>query len=50
MSEGARPAGSDGQLLFHVIDRHDGLVSLALGIVLPLGGPNNIEATRPGAD
>ena len=46
--DGARPAGSDGQILFHVIDRGSGLATIALGVVLPLGGPNNIEAIRQG--
>lgn len=43
-SDGPRPAGSDGQVLFHVVAREGGGISLAVGVVLPLGGPDNIEA------
>lgn len=42
-SDGPRPAGSDGQVLFHVIDRGAG-VSLAVGVVIPIGGPDNVQA------
>lgn len=50
LSDAPRPAGSDGQLLFHLVDREEGRASLALGVVLPLGGPDNIQAfrSRPG--
>lgn len=43
-SDEPRQAGSDGQILFHVIDRGAPGVSLAVGIVIPLGGPDNILA------
>lgn len=46
---GPRLPGSDGQLLFHVIQRDQGRASIAVGVVLPLGGPNNTEAVRRGA-
>jgi hypothetical protein len=50
VAEGPRAAGSDGQVLFHLIDRGGGMSTLTVGVVLPLGGPDNIEATRgPGA-
>lgn len=44
-SDGPRPAGSDGQVLFHVIDRNGVGVSVAVGVILPLGGPDNVEAS-----
>lgn len=44
LSDGPRPAGSDGLVLFHVIDRPGEGVSLAVGVVIPLGGPDNIAA------
>ena len=43
-SDAPRPAGSDGQVLFHVVARDGAGISLAVGVVLPLGGPDNIEA------
>lgn len=47
-ADGERPVGSDGQLLFHVVQREHGGVSLALGAVIPLGGPTNSTASRGG--
>lgn len=44
MFDGPRPAGSDGLILFHLVQREDADASLALGVVLPLGGPDNIQA------
>ena len=44
-SDGPRQAGYDGQVLFHVIDRDGVGVSLAVGVVLPLGGPDNVGAS-----
>lgn len=49
VTDGPRRPGSNGQLLFHVIHRDEGGASLALGVVLPLGGPDNVQAVRPGA-
>ena len=43
-SDGPRSAGSNGQVLFHVVERHPAGISLAVGVVLPLGGPDNVEA------
>jgi len=43
-TSGPRPAGADGQVLFHLIHRAPGEASLAIGIVLPLGGPDNVDA------
>jgi hypothetical protein len=47
-SSGARPLGSDGLILFHVIDRGDGLVSVAVGLNIPLGGPDHVAAVSGG--
>lgn len=41
---GARAAGSDGLILFHPVDRGEGLVSLAVGVSIPLGGPDHVQA------
>lgn len=43
-SSGARPAGSDGLLLFHLVDRGEGLASLAVGLSIPVGGPDHVQA------
>lgn len=43
-ASGARVAGSDGLILFHLIDRGDGQVSLAVGLSIPLGGPDHVQA------
>jgi hypothetical protein len=43
----ARAAGSDGLILFHVIDRDPG-VSIALGVHLPVGGPDQVHAVTRG--
>ena len=40
---GAR-TGSDGLLLFHAIDRGSGLATIALGLGVPLGGPDQVAA------
>lgn len=47
--EGKRLPGSDGLILFHVIAREDGSQSLAIGLGIPLGGPDHIRA-RAGAN
>lgn len=40
----ARPPGEPGLLLFHPIDRGDTRCSLALGMSIPLGGPDQVAA------
>ncbi|MFJ3406581.1 Z1 domain-containing protein [Promicromonospora sp. NPDC090134] len=45
---GARLPGSDGLILFHVVDRFDGHQTIAAGVSVPLGGPDHIRA-RSGA-
>lgn len=45
---GARGRGSDGLLLFHVIQRDGGLVSIAPGLSIPVGGPDQVHAVRSG--
>ena len=44
----ARERGSDGLLLFHVIQRDIGGVSLAPGLSIPVGGPDQVHAVRTG--
>ncbi|MGW8564768.1 Z1 domain-containing protein [Isoptericola sp. NPDC055881] len=46
--EGARLPGSDGLILFHVVGREDGSQAVAVGVSLPLGGPDHIKATTGG--
>ena len=41
----ARERGTDGLLLFHVIERDDG-VSLAPALHIPVGGPAQVQARR----
>ncbi|RYG80362.1 hypothetical protein EON77_08235 [bacterium] len=43
-TSGARPAGSDGLILFHLVDRGAGKVSIAVGLSIPLGGPDHVTA------
>jgi hypothetical protein len=43
-TSGARPAGSNGLILFHLVDRGEGLASLAVGLSIPIGGPDHVEA------
>lgn len=45
--DGSRPAGSDGLVLFHVVGMGSE-ASIAVGMALPLGGPDHVEATRGG--
>ncbi|GEL47515.1 hypothetical protein CHO01_26310 [Cellulomonas hominis] len=45
--DGSRPAGSDGLVLFHVVEMGS-TASVAVGVVLPLGGPDHVEAQRGG--
>ena len=42
----ARERGSDGLLLFHVIQRDGGGVSIAPGLSIPVGGPDQVHAVR----
>ncbi|MBU2075911.1 MAG: Z1 domain-containing protein [Actinobacteria bacterium] len=44
----ARERGSDGLLLFHVIHRDGGGVSIAPGLSIPVGGPDQVHAARGG--
>ncbi len=41
---GARQAGSHGLILFHLVDRGEGRASLAVGLNIPLGGPDHVQA------
>ncbi|GEA81936.1 hypothetical protein CUD01_23800 [Cellulomonas uda] len=43
-SSGARPEGSDGLVLFHLVGRDEGRVSVAVGLNIPLGGPDHVAA------
>lgn len=43
---GGREPGEDGLLLFHVIERGQGQGTIALGMSIPLGGPDHVEARR----
>ena len=45
---GARERGSDGLLLFHIIQRDGGQVSIAPGLSIPVGGPDQVHAVRSG--
>lgn len=49
---GMRSAGEPGLLLFHVVAREGGAVTVALGAALPAGGPDQVIALarRGGAD
>lgn len=42
-----RPVGDPGQLLFHVIEREGGEPTIALGVGIPLGGPDQFAARSP---
>ena len=45
-----RPSGSDGQILFYVNQHtHDEHPTVAVGLCLPAGGPEQFSATRTGA-
>ncbi|WP_417548642.1 Z1 domain-containing protein [Marinobacter segnicrescens] len=47
---GWRPSGSDGQILFYVNQHsHDEHPTVAVGVCLPAGGPEQFSATRAGA-
>jgi len=43
---GARSPGSDGLILFNVIGRPGGQATIAVGLGLPLGGPDHVQARR----
>lgn len=45
---GDRLPGEDGLILFHPIERSPGSVTMALGMSIPLGGPNQIRAVTGG--
>ncbi|KAA1420685.1 hypothetical protein FE697_017235 [Mumia zhuanghuii] len=42
----ARAPGSDGLILFHVIDRGGGQATIAVGVAIPVGGPDHVQARR----
>lgn len=42
--DGARLPTSDGLILFHVVERTDGSQGVAVGLGIPLGGPDHIRA------
>jgi hypothetical protein len=44
----ARERGSNGLLLFHVIQREGGGISIAPGLSIPVGGPDQVHAVRRG--
>ena len=47
---GWRPSGSDGQILFYVNQhKNDQHPTVAVGVCLPAGGPEQFSATRAGA-
>ncbi|KQY22907.1 hypothetical protein ASD16_09860 [Cellulomonas sp. Root485] len=43
-SSGARLPGNDGLILFHLVDRGEGAVSIGVGLSIPLGGPDHVQA------
>ncbi len=43
---GARPLGSEGLVLFHVVARPGNNVSIAVGLSIPAGGPDHVQAQR----
>lgn len=45
---GERLPGEDGLILFHPVERSPGSVTMALGMSIPLGGPNQIRAITRG--
>lgn len=49
-STGWRPSGSDGQILFYINQHsYDKYPTVAVGVCLPAGGPEQFSATRAGA-
>lgn len=46
---GERLPGEDGLILFHPIERSPGSVTMAMGMSIPLGGPNQIRAITGGS-
>lgn len=50
MDSGWRPAGSDGQILFYINKRaEDAYPTVAVGVCIPAGGPEQFAAIRAGA-
>ena len=47
---GARRPGSNGLILFHPIERGDGEPTIAVGLNIPLGGPDHMRAQRGPVD
>lgn len=43
-ADGTRAEGSPGLLLFHLVERHDENGGIALGLSIPAGGPDHVEA------
>jgi hypothetical protein len=48
--DGDRRAGEDGLILFHPIERTAGTVTMAIGLSIPVGGPDQIRAMTGAAD
>lgn len=42
-----RPPGAPGLVLFHVVERENGRPTVAVGLALPLGGPDQFAARSP---
>lgn len=42
--DGTREEGSPGLVLFHLVDRSDGRGGIAVGLSIPAGGPDHMEA------
>lgn len=45
--DGSRRAGSDGLILFHLIQREGGRGAIAVGLSMPAGGPDFVHAMTP---
>lgn len=48
-ADGNRRAGDDGLILFHPVERAPGCVTIAVGLSIPLGGPDQLRAVAGGA-
>lgn len=47
-SDSSRRPGEDGLVLFHPVERASGRVTIAVGLSIPLGGPDQIRAVTGG--
>lgn len=45
--DGSRRAGSDALILFHLVEQQDGRGAIAVGLSLPSGGPEVVQAATP---